>query len=68
MPALAAPEFANVTYRACVAGGRDVELHLALDPDAATVEDAWVRLSAAYKAVDPKTLEILVRRGRPARR
>lgn len=59
---LANTEVATVTYRASGRDGRDVELRLALEPDAATVQDAWSRLSAAFGAVDPRSLEIVVRR------
>lgn len=54
-------DFPNVTYRASGAGGKDVELHLALDPASATIQDAWIRLSTAFDAVDPTNLEILIR-------
>lgn len=54
---------ADVVYRA-TAGARLVELRLALEPAAATVADAWARLSAMDAEVDPWTLEIEIRRGR----
>ena len=60
MTVLDAP--ASVTYRASIEGGREVELHVSLAPSSATVADAWARLSAAYSAVDPRSLEIEVRR------
>ena len=54
---------ARVTYRATLADGREVDLRLAMPPDAATIVDAWRRLSAVHKAVDPRSLEIEVRQG-----
>lgn len=65
MPAFDALNFARVTYRANTTSGADVALHLLLDPDAATVTDAWSKLSFAFEAVDPSTLEILVRHQDP---
>lgn len=54
--------FAQVTYRATLPDGREAGLEFALDPDTATVHDAFARLTAVYGAVDPRTLEIEVRR------
>lgn len=53
--------YADVTYRANRSGGGEAELRLALAPEAATVADAWARLSAAYGDVDPTSLEIEIR-------
>ena len=57
--------FANITYRAMCAGGQEVEIHLTIDPSAASIADAWSRLTGAYAAVDPMTLEIEIRRVEP---
>ena len=57
--------FASITYRAMCAGGQEVEIHLTIDPSAASIADAWSRLTGAYAAVDPMTLEIEIRRVEP---
>lgn len=59
----------DVTYRASTAGGGEAELRLAIAPEAATVADAWARLTAAFGNVDPTSLEIEIREAspRPAR-
>ena len=44
-----------VTYRAIDANGEDVEMQLCLEPSAATLADAWERLSALYGRIDPRT-------------
>jgi hypothetical protein len=64
-----ATDHAHVVYRASRPGGCEVELHLSLEPKAATVSDAWSRLTAIHADLDPKTLEIEVHHGpeRPAR-
>ena len=54
--------FAHVTYRATSAGGREVEIHLTIDPSAASIADAWFRLTEAHPGVDPMSLEIEIRR------
>jgi hypothetical protein len=54
---------AIVTYRATLTDGREADLRLAMPSEAATVVDAWRRLSAVYGAVDPTSLEIEVRQG-----
>ena len=51
---------AAVTYRAS-AGDRDLAMQLAIDPDKATLADAWTRLTAAFGAVDPSSIEIEIR-------
>lgn len=53
---------AQVTYRATGADGSEAELRFVADPGRATVADAWSRLTAVYGRVDPRTLEIEVRR------
>jgi hypothetical protein len=58
----------HVTYRANLKGGREVELRLSLDPRAATIGDAWRRLSAAYAEVEPTSLEIEMRPHRSGRK
>ena len=57
---------AAVTYRAS-AGDRDVAMQLAISPDRATLADAWKRLTAAFGAVDPRTIEIEIRPARTRR-
>jgi hypothetical protein len=52
---------AQVTYRATLADGREAELRLIIDPAAASVVDAWDRLTAAHQGVDPRTLEVEIR-------
>jgi hypothetical protein len=55
------PEPADVVYRATAARGRCVEVRFAtLQPAAATVADAWARLSAVGAGIDPLTIEIEV--------
>jgi hypothetical protein len=55
---------AAVTYRASD-GDRDVAMLLAIDPERATLADAWERLTAAFGAVDPSSIEIEIRERRP---
>jgi hypothetical protein len=55
------PNRAQVTYRATLADGREAELRLIIDPAAASVVDAWNRLTAAHEGVDPRTLEVEIR-------
>jgi hypothetical protein len=59
MPASDSP--AHVIYRAAGRDGREVEIHLALEPAAATVADAWSRLTGVCPDADPLSLEIEVR-------
>ncbi|MBA3324118.1 MAG: hypothetical protein H0T41_02165 [Rhodobacteraceae bacterium] len=56
-------------YRASIAGGGEAEIRLSIAPEAATVADAWARLTAAYDDLDPTSLEIEIRQAalRPAR-
>jgi hypothetical protein len=61
---------AAVTYRASD-GDRDLAMLLAIDPEQATLADAWQRLTAAFGAIDPSSIEIEIRQRRappPARR
>ena len=51
---------AAVTYRAS-AGDRDLAMQLAIDPDRATLDDAWRRLTDVFGEIDPKTIEIEIR-------
>lgn len=51
---------AAVTYRAS-AGDRDLAMQLAIDPDRATLDDAWRRLTAVFGEIDPATIEIEIR-------
>ena len=57
---------AAVTYRASD-GDRDLAMLLAIDPERATLADAWERLTAAFGAIDPASIEIEIRERRPAR-
>ena len=50
-----------VTYRATSQAGEEAEIQLYLDADAATLADAWSRLTARYGQVDPETIEIQLR-------
>jgi hypothetical protein len=50
-----------VTYRGTIASGEEAEIRLTLDPAAATLADAWARLSARYGRVDPRSIEIELR-------
>ena len=53
------PGPADVVYRATAARGGRIEVRFAtLQPAAATVADAWGRLSAVGPAIDPATIEI----------
>lgn len=54
---------ARVTYRATLTDGREACLRLMMSSEAATIVDAWRRLSAVYGAVDPSSLEVEVRQG-----
>lgn len=49
---------AAITYRANSSQGRNMELSLVMPAYRATVADAWTRLSAAYRDVDPRSIEI----------
>lgn len=51
---------AAVTYRASD-GDRELAMQLAIAPEQATLEDAWRRLSAAFGAIDPRSIEIEIR-------
>ena len=51
---------AAVTYRASD-GDRDLAMLLAIDPERATLADAWERLTAAFGEIDPSSIEIEVR-------
>ena len=50
-----------VVYRATVAGRREGVIRLRTSADAATLADAWTRLSARYGRVDPASIEIEIR-------
>jgi hypothetical protein len=52
---------AYVIYRATSSRGRELEVHLAIAAEAATVQDAWSRLTRICPDVDPTSLEIEVR-------
>ena len=56
---------AAVTYRASD-GDRDLAMLLAIDPERATLADAWERLTAAFGEIDPSSIEIEVRLRRVA--
>jgi hypothetical protein len=51
----------DVTYRATVAGGRQAEVRLRTTFAAATLADAWGRLTALHDGVDPRSIEIELR-------
>jgi hypothetical protein len=51
----------DVTYRATLAGGRTAEIRLRTTFAAATLADAWRRLSALHDGVDPRSIEIELR-------
>ena len=51
---------AAVTYRASD-GDRDLAMLLAIDPERATLADAWERLTAAFGEIDPESIEIEIR-------
>jgi hypothetical protein len=51
----------DVTYRATVAGGRTAEIRLRTTFAAATLADAWARLTALHGGVDPRSIEIELR-------
>ena len=55
-------ERAYVVYRAAGRGDRPVEVHLVMAADAATVGDAWTRLTRLDPSVDPRSLENETRR------
>ena len=57
---------AAVTYRCTLAPGREASIALRLRPEAATLSDAWLRLTARFGDVDPTTIEIEIREGVPA--
>lgn len=59
------PRTAAVTYRCTLAGGREGAISLRLRPEAATLSDAWLRLTARFGDVDPTTIEIEIREGVP---
>jgi len=48
----------RVKYRSSLKDGREVAMSLVLPPEAATVADAWRRLTAVHGWVDPLALEI----------
>ena len=51
----------DVTYRATVAGGEQAEVRLRAAFAAATLADAWARLTAIHRGVDPTSIEIELR-------
>jgi hypothetical protein len=58
-----AAELARVVYRASRPSGRTVEIHLVIEASAATVSDAWSRLTTVHSDLDPRSLEIEVHHG-----
>jgi len=56
-----------VTYRATDARGEEAEIRLHLEPAAATLADAWDRLTARFGPIDPRTIEIELREVLPER-
>ncbi len=57
---------AAVTYRCTLPTGREGAISLRLRPEAATLSDAWARLTARFGDCDPTTIEIEIREGVPA--
>ena len=57
---------AAVTYRCTLPSGREGAISLRLRPEAATLADAWLRLTARFGDVDPRMIEIEIREGVPA--
>ena len=55
------PAIYDVTYRATVAGGEQAEVRLRAAFAAATLADAWERLTAIHRGVDPTSIEIELR-------
>jgi len=53
---------AQIVYRANLANGREVTMKFAMSPAFATPANAWRRLRSAYGSVDPRSLEIEIRR------
>ena len=56
-----------VAYRATDANGDEAEIRLHLDPAAATLADAWERLTARFGRIDPRTIEIELREVLPTK-
>ena len=56
---------AEVTYRCTLPSGREGALVLRLRPEAATLADAWLRLTARFGQLDPRMIEIEIREGLP---
>ena len=52
----------DVTYRGTGAGGRQAEIRLRTSFAAATLADAWTRFIELEVEVDPRTIEIELRR------
>lgn len=57
---------AAVTYRCTLPSGREGTIGLRLRPEAATLSDAWLRLTTRFGDFDPRTIEIEIREGVPA--
>jgi hypothetical protein len=51
----------DVTYRATAADGMEAVVRLKTSFEAATLTDAWGRLTALYDGVDPLSIEIELR-------
>jgi hypothetical protein len=61
MTCLASFPGAAITYRGSRPCGAEVELHLVIDPNFATVARAWAALSAIHPDIDPRSIEIEIR-------
>jgi hypothetical protein len=59
---------ARVIYRATVSGGMEASIEASMIPEAATLADAWARLTSLYGEVNPYSLEIEIREEPPQRR
>jgi hypothetical protein len=51
----------DVTYRGTSIGGKQAEVRLKSTYAAATLADAWGRLSELFEDVDPRSIEIEIR-------
>lgn len=56
---------AAVTYRCTLPNRREAAISLRLRPEAATLSDAWLRLTTRFGDFDPTTIEIEIREGVP---
>jgi hypothetical protein len=57
---------ADITYRANATDAGEVVVRLRRAPEAATLADAWARLSALDPGIDPMSIEVEIREALPA--